>query len=91
MKKETIQLKKEAKEVKSLHPQYDPRKQYQWDPNATFEIGGNEFGLILNTLRAFTGTEEAMRMRMALDANEIMEGMMKTGVETGKIKEVTEG
>jgi len=39
--------------------QYDPNKRYTWGPDSKFEISGQDFGLILNTVRTFLASEEA--------------------------------
>ena len=38
---------------------YSPDKKYTWGPEDHFTLTGNEFGLILNSLRAVLGTPEA--------------------------------
>ena len=39
--------------------QYDANKRYTWTPEDTFTLSGAEFGLILNTVRAYLASEEA--------------------------------
>ena len=40
---------------------YDPNKRYTWTPEDKFELTGQEFGLILNTVRTYLMSEEADR------------------------------
>jgi len=68
--------------------QYDPAKRYTWTPEDTFEISGQDFGLILNTVRAYLSSEEAARFQLMMKANEVIEKLMIAGVEADIIKEV---
>ena len=68
--------------------QYDPSKRYTWTPEDTFEISGQDFGLILNTVRAYLSSEEAARFQLMMKANEVIEKLMIAGVEADIIKEV---
>lgn len=69
---------------------YDPSKRYTWTPNDTFELNGNEFGLILNALRAILATEEAGRILLANEANQAVENALSRAVETDVVKEASE-
>lgn len=69
---------------------YDPQKKYTWGPEDQFTLTGNEFGLILNSIRAVLGTPEASRIMMAHQANGIIEQMVQRAVEAGVAKEVIE-
>ena len=69
---------------------YDPQKKYTWGPEDQFTLTGNEFGLILNSIRAVLGTPEASRVMMAHEANGIIEQMVKRAVQAGVAKEVIE-
>jgi hypothetical protein len=68
--------------------QYDPAKRYTWTPEDTFTITGQQFGLILNTVRAYLSSEEAARFQLMMQANEVIEKLMIEGVEADIIKEV---
>jgi hypothetical protein len=68
--------------------QYDPAKRYTWTPEDTFTITGQQFGLILNTVRAYLSSEEAARFQLMVQANEVIEKLMIEGVEADIIKEV---
>lgn len=67
---------------------YDPAKKYTWTPEDTFELSGAEFGLFLNTVRAYLSSEEAARFQLMIQANEVVEKLMIRGVEADIIKEV---
>lgn len=69
---------------------YDPNKKYSWTPQDQFVLSGGEFGLILNTLRSILGTQEAGRILMANQANNIIEGVLAAAVESGAVKEAPE-
>jgi len=68
--------------------QYDPSKRYTWTPEDTFTLTGQQFGLILNTVRAYLSSEEAARFQLMVQANEVVEKLMIDGVEADIIKEV---
>jgi len=69
---------------------YDPSKRYTWGPDSQFTINGNEFGLILNTIRAVISTPEAQKVILAQQANEIIEKMVARAVENGVAVEFNE-
>lgn len=67
--------------------QYDPSSRYTWTPEDTFTLTGQQFGLILNTVRAYLSSEEAARFQLMMQANEVIEKLMIEGVEADIIKE----
>ena len=69
---------------------YDPNKRYTWTPNDKFELSGNEFGLILNAFRATLSTEEAGRILLANEANQVVERILAKAVEADIAKEAPE-
>lgn len=69
-------------------PKFDPTKKYAWSPETNFTISGNDFGLLLNTLRSITSTKEAQTILLAHEAGDVLEKTLAHGVETGKIVEV---
>jgi len=68
--------------------QYDPAKRYTWTPEDTFTLTGAQFGLFLNTVRAYLSSEEAARFQLMMQANQVIEELMIKGVESDTIKEV---
>jgi len=70
------------------NPTFDPNKKYTWSADDEFVVKGSEFGLILNSLRAIIGTEEAARIILAQKASETVEGILARGVEAGDVKEM---
>jgi len=69
---------------------YDPSKRYTWTPNDKFELSGNEFGLILNAFRSVLNTEEAGRILLANEANQVVERILAKAVEADVVKEAPE-
>lgn len=69
---------------------YDPAKKYTWTPEDTFTMSGQDFGLILNTVRSYLSSEEAARFQLMMKTNEVIEKLMIEGVEADVIKEVIE-
>ena len=70
--------------------QYDANKRYTWTPEDTFTLSGAEFGLILNTVRAYLASEEAARFQLMVQSNEAIEKVMSRAVEANIVKEVEE-
>lgn len=70
--------------------QYNPNAKYTWTPEDTFTLTGQEFGLILNTVRAYLSSEEAARFQLMLQTNQVIEKLMIENVEADIIKEVLE-
>lgn len=69
---------------------YDSAKKYTWAPEDTFTISGQDFGLILNTVRSYLSSEEAARFQLMIKTNDVIEKLMIAGVEADVIKEVVE-
>lgn len=69
---------------------YDPNKKYAWAPTDVFELNGQEFGLILNTIRAILSTEEASKILLANQTNQVIEKILASSVEAGVVKEAPE-
>jgi len=70
--------------------QYDPAKWYTWTPEDKFTLTGQQFGLILNTVRSYLSSEEAARFQLMVQTNQVIEELMIQGVEADIIKEVVE-
>ena len=71
-------------------PMYDPTKKYTWQPDAQFTISGNEFGMLLNSLRGIVSTPEARVILRAADAADVIESIMAKSVESGLVIEYPE-
>lgn len=67
---------------------YDPTKRYTWTPEDKFELSGDEFGIILNAVRAILSTPESARVLLLDKANTAIEGMMARSVEKGIVIEI---
>ena len=81
-------VKSDVGEVKS--PKYDASRRYSWTPEDTFTLTGQEFGILLNTIRGILGTPEAAKVLMAKDANDAIEKVLANAVEAGIVKEAPE-
>jgi len=68
-------------------PQYDPRKKYTWSPDTQFILSGNEFGILLNSLRQIVSTKEAQVILRAADAADVIENLMAQSVASGSVIE----
>ena len=65
--------------------EYNPNERYTWKPEDKFEITGQQFGLILNMVRQHLSTEEAGKFMLMQQTNDVVENIMKNGVESGVI------
>ena len=70
--------------------EYNPNSKYTWNPEDTFTLTGQEFGLFLNTVRNFLATEEAAKFQLMIQANQVIEKVLKASVEADIVKEVVE-
>ena len=71
-------------------PTFDPNKKYTWAIDSEFTLSGNDFGILLNSLRAILSTEEAQRILLADKASQIMEATLAEAVQSGSVVEVPE-
>jgi hypothetical protein len=71
-------------------PTFDPNKKYTWAIDSEFTLSGNDFGILLNSLRAILSTEEAQRVLLADKASQIMEATLAQAVQNGSVVEVPE-
>jgi hypothetical protein len=53
-------------------------------------LTGAEFGLVLNTVRAYLASEEAARFQLMMQTNDAIERVMSRAVELDVVKEVEE-
>ena len=77
-----------AQESAPQGPKFDPTKKYTWHQDVNFTISGNDFGLLLNTLRAITSTKEAQTIILAVEAGDVLEKTLANAVETGIVVEI---
>ena len=70
-------------------PKYNPALKYSRTPQDKFELTGQQFGTILNALRAILNTPEAAKIILAQQANEAIESIIAEAVEQGIVKEST--
>jgi hypothetical protein len=82
-------VKEESQEVQQV-PTFDPNKKYTWAIDSEFTLSGNDFGILLNSLRAILSTEEAQRVLLADKASQIMEATLAEAVQNGSVVEVPE-
>lgn len=81
-------VQEESQEVQT--PTFDPNKKYTWAIDSEFTLSGNDFGILLNSLRAILSTEEAQRILLADKASQIMEATLAEAVQNGSVVEVPE-
>lgn len=66
---------------------YDPNKSYSWGPDTKFVLSGQDFSLVLHTLRGILSTKEATNAILAYELNKRIEELMATAVAEGKVVE----
>jgi len=69
---------------------FDPSKKYTWSNDTKFTLSGNEFGVLLNTVRAILSTREAQVVLMASQASDALDMIMADQVAKGNVVEVQE-
>lgn len=69
---------------------YNPNARYTWKPEDTFTLTGQEFGLFLNIVRGYLATEEALKFQGMIQANQVIENLLKKSVNDGIVTEVVE-
>jgi hypothetical protein len=69
---------------------FDPSKKYTWSNDTKFTLSGNEFGVLLNTVRALLSTREAQVVLMASQASDALDMIMADQVAKGNVVEVQE-
>ncbi len=67
---------------------FDPKKNYQWEPDAEFIIKGKELEFILQTLYKAISTPETKTILQTVDAFKIAQGLIAKGYDKGIVKEV---
>jgi hypothetical protein len=71
-------------------PKFDPTKKYTWSADSKFVLDGNNFGMLLNALRAVINTKEAQTILLAKQAGDVLEDTLAIAVEAGIVVEVPE-
>jgi len=65
---------------------YSPDKAYTWKPEDIFELTGVQFSTLLNTIRTKVNAGAAP-VAAILECHNILEALLKSGVDAGVIKE----
>jgi len=73
--------------VKEAIAPYDPAKKYQWTPETKFVLNGQEFGILLNSIRAVLETAEAQRVMLAINSSNVLDSVLAKAVGSGIVKE----
>jgi hypothetical protein len=66
---------------------YDPNKAYTWEPNTKFVLSGQDFSLLLHSVRGILSTKEATNVILAYEMNKKIEEIMASAVAEGKVVE----
>jgi len=85
-----MEIVKDNETGATVVPAYDPSKKYTWHQDAQFTLSGNEFGMILNSLRGIVSTPEARVILNAANAADFIESVMAKSVESGLVVEYQE-
>jgi hypothetical protein len=80
----------QQQEPQQQTPKFDPTKKYTWEKNSQFVLDGEQFGMLLNALRAVVNTKEAQTILLAKQAGDVLEDTLAAAVEVGIVVEVPE-
>ena len=80
----------QQQEPQQQTPKFDPTKKYTWEKNSQFVLDGEQFGMLLNALRAVVNTKEAQTILLAKQAGDVLEDTLAAAVEIGIVVEVPE-
>lgn len=84
---ETLKSVKEEPISESKPAKYDPSKAYSWEPGTQFLFTGEEFGVMLNSIRAILNSPEGRIILLADQANKAIENSIARAVEVGIVRE----
>mgnify|MGYP000685720307 CR=1 FL=1 len=84
-----MEIVKDDQPSATVVTEFDPSKQYRWNPDTEFKLDGGEFATLLNSLRAFLSTENSQIVLLADKAAKALENQLKEAVEDGRAVEVT--
>ena len=80
----------QQQEPQQQTPKFDPTKKYTWEKNSQFVLDGEQFGMLLNALRAVVNTKEAQTILLAKQAGDVLEETLAAAVEAGVVVELPE-
>lgn len=83
-----MRIVKDEEPSATIVPEFDPNKKYSWTPDTKFELNGQEFASLLNSLRAFLGTENSQIVLLAKQASDSLEDQLRKAVEEGRAVEI---
>jgi hypothetical protein len=68
---------------------YDPTHTYKWEKDTKFELSGEEFGMVINSLKAIAATNEAIMYQQIYQALQKVEAALSKAIEEGKVEDIT--
>jgi hypothetical protein len=74
--------------MEKASPKFDSSKNYQWTPEDSFELGGQEFSFLLQFFSREVHTTEGNTVLDKMKAYTMFQEMLKLAVEQGVAKEV---
>lgn len=69
-------------------PQYDPQKNYKWQPDDIFELSGIDFSTVFNTLKEAALSPTGTSALNIVASYNLMQSLLIKGIEEGVIVEV---
>ena len=81
---EIVKGGKEKEVKKEGTPVYNPNMRYTWTPGDQFVLTGDQFGKMINAIRAISSI---FPINLIQEANISVEEIMKVAVEQGIVKE----
>ena len=66
---------------------FDPSKSYEWSPETPFTLSGEEFGILLQTLRGIVSSPETQKALLAVRSLGALESTLGRNIQAGVVKE----
>lgn len=81
-------MSKISKKGETAKPQFDPQKNYRWQPDDVFELSGIDFSTVFNTLKEAALSPNGTSALSIVASYNLMNALLIRGVEEGVIVEV---
>jgi hypothetical protein len=83
-----MEIVKDEETSATVAPTFDPSKKYKWTPETTFTMNGQQFAIVLNSIRGILSTDLAQSLFASQGAADALENLLKSAVEDGRAIEM---
>lgn len=80
-------VKQGKKETQDQAAKYGPGRNYRWEKEDTFELTGEEFALLLNTVRMEATNPQGAPAISIVECHKVLEALLLVGIEAGIVTE----